>query len=178
MKNPLNFHQLIGYFLPGFIFLFCVLCIYYNWRWDDIFDLRNDINSTATATLLSATAIILATFIGLIFDAFRNGIIEDWIDKKPNNKITWKYFQTATEEKLDSLYKRYYSYYVFDRNSVTALICTIIYSAIHECILFRQTCHCDLDWNKIVVNGLIIFAIGILCKDAKSLRKEIVDFTK
>ena len=185
MKNPFTLHQILGYFMPGFMFIFILFCWCNDWQWDKINAFNLSSINGANATILSVVAIIISIFIGLIFDSIRNGYIEDYFDleinnkllkkilyKKFFNKIEWEYFQDMEASEKEKVYGRYYSYYVFDMNTIIGffiIFISIIIIKIFNCTHF--TC------NDIAPFIILIIIFIMLLRDSASLRKEISDIT-
>ena len=98
-------------------------------------------------------------------DSIRNGFLEVIFDRF--KKIEWDYFHNGKQDQVIMLYARYYNYYVFDVNMITALFVATIFQ------LFFI--HSNL--NSYVIFGMILISF-ILIKDAYNLRGEIYKITK
>lgn len=174
--------QIIGFFVPGFIFIAMIFLGYYNWSIDNCIDFLNNTNSI----LLGFIVIVFSMFLGMLFDAIRNGFLEGFFDKRFLNsymneynernekdsrigekyncnkgKLNWDFFNDADKEKITTLYSNYYVYYVFDINASSALIL----STGSSLIFFG-----GYSWIRLL---FIIVIISILYCDAYSLRKEV-----
>lgn len=163
-KSQLTQHQILSFFPPGFIFIACYLFIYF-YPANNIDFLSHFFEEIKIIGPLGGIGIIVFSFIiGLIFDAIRNGILENALP----SKINWEYFHhDTTTKKLDGFYRRYYSYYVFDLNvSISLFICTIM--------LFLSA-SCNKTFNYLIAINLI--AIVFLAIDAFDLRKEMSTIT-
>jgi hypothetical protein len=168
MKNiPLTNFQLISYFLPGFVIVFCLfLALEPISNFSDIVDCMKDLN----IGFLIASLIISFVF-GVSIDAIRNGFIEariiDCIERKihPNNKMDWSFYYKGSKEDVGLLYARYFTYYCFDGNMILALLISLA-------ILFKYSVLVNC-WLAV---GTIIVCVFLFC-DAHSLRKDMVNVT-
>lgn len=157
-KIPITRHQVVSYFLPGFIFVLLSLIASEN-----IKGLQGFIDTTKNITIFSAITVIVISFaIGIIFDGIRDGIVESlWDYFKP---INWKYFDKASKGEIERLYLNFYTYYTFDINLLLSLIFTMIvfiYFSYYNYFL----------WASIIISTISSFF------DSCSLRKLIREIT-
>jgi len=168
-KIPLTTFHIIGYFLPGFIFIFS-------------FFIANDHISNLPCLIKAIKelnygilflTIILSLIVGIVFDAIRNGIFENilfekkWL-KKWFREMNWNFFYIATEQKVARLYKRYFNYYVFDLNCILSLV----FSA----LVLDKFSSLSPSY-KGLVTFIAFVIIVVLLYDARSLREEMADIT-
>jgi len=157
-KIPITRHQLVAFFLPGFIFiLFAFIACQQINSLTVFMDYTNDVS-----LFIAVVALILSFAIGILFDGIRDGFLESiWDNFKP---INWKYFNNPNKDEIEGLYLRFYTYYTFDLNlSISNIFLIIIF------LSFNYT-------NKFVWIVLIISTI-ISIVDACSLRKIIREIT-
>jgi hypothetical protein len=163
-KIPLNSHQLFAFFFPGLVFVFpSIYCFYFTYvephSIDAFFKHYKD-----NEVLISFTIIVFALLSGLIIDSFRNGILEELFDKiKP---IKWDFFFEKEDPKVKILYERYYNFYVFNINTITAIILSwaVLICSLHLC-------------NVIYILIVELFVIMVLGWESFRLRREIVKIT-
>jgi hypothetical protein len=113
--------------------------------------------------------LLLSFIAGLVFDAVRNGIVDNVLDGLIKWKIlpklfevNWSFFFKENAEKVGYFYARYFTYYCFDYNLVLSLIASLVVIDIHS-----QLPH------KMLVTWIGIIAIAVLKIDALSLRIEM-----
>jgi len=161
MKNNLPFHQFIAHFLPGFLFYLILFFSFIDWKFYNIINISCNY-SIGIFTIIFGVFIILCIITGLIFDAIRN-IFEDYLLNKIQPffaKINWEHIYSLSEEK-EKRFNKYYQYYIFDINSMIAILLSFLLS-----FFFIQ------DYNIFfIIVAIIVFFILLI--DAKSLRKEI-----
>ena len=128
MKDiQLTNYQLISYYLPGQLFVFCFFITYQQVNSiDKLITSLKDLNIA-----FGVVSIIFSFLIGLIFDAIRNGFIEKIFKliekKKPKtDKINWDFFYTGDIKDVGVFYGRYFTYYCFDFNLIISLFISII----------------------------------------------------
>lgn len=134
---PLTNYQLLAYFAPGFIVVFCFfICNEPICDWDSL-----KLAFTDLSIGLLIGALISAFIVGLILDGLRNSAVECLLDlkdrkKAPGNKVKWSFFYEGRKEDVALLYARYFTYYCFDFNVILALIVSVtildIYSQLPE----------------------------------------------
>jgi heme/copper-type cytochrome/quinol oxidase subunit 4 len=165
-KIPLTNYQFIAYFLPGLPFITGVfITLEQVQAFPALLGCMKDLS--IGFLILS---LILSFIVGLIFDAVRNGVIDnllDWMLSK-EFEVNWKFFYTGKSKKVGFFYARYFSYYCFDFNMVVSLTATAVLMAWKSSLLFE----CRM-W---VIIGSVLCNV-ILCIDAISLRKEMHQVT-
>jgi len=164
---PLTNYQLLAYFAPGFVVVFC------------FFMSNEPVHDWATLKLslkeisipLTAAALICSFIIGLFIDGLRNGFIEPLFKfkehrLKKNKKINWDFFYQGKKEVVALFYTRYFTYYCFDINLVLAIVFSIAMLDV-----FSQLPH------KLLTT--ILFCIGaiVLLVDGVSLRSDMAKAT-
>ncbi len=199
MKNLLTRHQLLGYFFPGFLFLMLIFCSYKDWQLSKMVLYFDGISNYGFLTLIIGIIIILSGFIGLVFDALRNGGLEDFFDEPPKIlislgknrgilfflkwakklfiKINWDYIKDIKPKDKERLYDRYYTYYVFDINACIGILLIPFFIFIFKYgLLFDEKLHFTYSdrWSTFI---LLLIVFLILLRDAASLRKEISEIT-
>jgi len=171
--------QIIGFFIPGFAFLMILFFGYTNWDLAICLNFLSKYNSITTGFIILVSSI----FLGLVIDAIRNGIIETVLDeilkkyyfnilqdesKKDPNKyrknegmIYWDFFNEAPKNKITKLYSKYYIYYIFDVNSITALFLSYSISVV---------CFGSFSFiQAFFITGILL----VLLFDSWSLRKDV-----
>src|ERR1035438_3149668 len=103
MKDiPLTNHQLIAFFLPGLLFVFCFFITFTHVN--SIKTLICSLENLNIAFLI--VAIILSFIIGLVFDAIRNVLFDEKIFKRRErnnaeiNRLNWDFFYTGKREEV------------------------------------------------------------------------------
>lgn len=173
--------HIIGFFLPGFIFLAMVFCSYTGWDIEAIINVLKEFESIGAAFLIVVTSFIT----GLIIDAVRNGVLEehalDRTQKKRylkkvktvgapegfvenDGEINWDFFFDHDKDKIATLYSRYFNYYLFDINSVTSLVFAF------PVMMFFMICSNSFHYAPLVLTPVVCY---ILLKDALDLRWEL-----
>lgn len=206
MKNPFTLHQVMGYFIPGLIFILLLFFSLNNWDWIVIKDFLKSLGSTSSAnndTISSGITLIFfiiitvfSLFIGLIFDALRNGSFEDFFDDPPkflkkliNMKIKKKNFINKIFKCLFHWGKNFF--YIINWNyfkTANADEKEILYGRYYTYYVFDMNMNIGLFiiiilsvfYNKFEQWGFLILLFSIfifLLKDAASLRKEISELT-
>ena len=183
--SQLTRHQIICYFLVGFIFVLLIVFSYYKWSFDLLIGIIN--NKEKNYLVIGVILLPVSFLIGLIMDAIRNGILEDYIiephlldykekeNKKGKYSINWEFFypNDTDEDNVKAFYDRYYTYYVFDMNMIIALIIVFGYSTFN--IFYNCLCEysCQYIFSSIVI-GIITY---IFWKDGIDLRVEMAKIT-
>src|SRR5580692_2724362 len=115
MNGLLTRHQIVAHWVPGAIFVAAILPLFFNMSWSQA------MSSSADHPTIALFAFIVAAFIfGEIFDSIRD--VCEWGLDKIHKKVTWSFFAEASEDKRKSLEEYYFIYYVFNINTLIALL--------------------------------------------------------
>jgi len=160
----------LGHLLPGAVFLLALLFLKYGSNLDSSAPLKNipEISASVVGAFL-----LVAWFIGLVFDAIRNSIVDPlwdmcWIcvggsDAKSKDNIDWKdVFFKGEKQKIKNVSNNYYTYYVNDVNLCIANIILLLFMVFHK----TSTSIC------LMLVPTVLAALFFL--DAFSLRKELI----
>jgi hypothetical protein len=157
MSFSLKPHPLIAHWVPGVAFLVLAWGSYHEWTYLSLPSV------TSEAALLTLVASVMAFVIGAVFDAFRNSVIENRLDKTAGRKIEWNRLITADKEQLDRLENYYFTYYVLDWNLALCIFALLV--------IWLVVPPQKIEWGYLRV-VLIVVAL-LLSYDAMSLRGEI-----
>jgi len=163
-KLPISSHQLFAFFLPGLVLAFpSVYCFYFTFvehgTIDAFFKHYKD-----NEVLISFIMIVLASLFGLILDSFRNGVLEKAFDKR--KAIKWDFFFEKEDLKVKLLYDRYYNFYVFNINTILAIMLSSI--------ILIYNFHLSSVVYVLIVEFITALILGW---EAYTLRKEIIKIT-
>lgn len=169
MKHSLSLHSVLGHLLPGAVFLLALLFLMYGSKLDLTAPLENipEISASVVGAFL-----LIAWFIGLVFDAIRNSIVDPLWDKcwkcvggsdaESKGIIDWKdVFFKGEKQKIKNVSDNYYTYYVNDVNLCVANIFLLLSMA----FIFK---------TSICLMLIPVILAAIFFHDACSLRKESI----
>lgn len=172
-KIPLTNFQLIAYFVPGFVSVVgCFVAFEHISSFCCLIECLKGLNVAFLVLSLIASFII-----GLIFDAVRNGILDNFIDcmisrrwlrflRLQRIKIDWSYFYKGEKEEVGTFYARYFTYYCFDLNLLISLGASV--AILVGCKVF----------SRASIQSLIIYTtMATLLIDAISLRRDMAKAT-
>jgi hypothetical protein len=177
MNYAMTRHQFFSYLIPGFIFITLVFCVFNDWQIPSSHTFA-DIGSGLSAVFVLVW-IIFSLFTGLVFDAIRNGFIEDHIENmkflkksKLSIHIDWDFLtKWGKEKEVKHFYDHYYTYYVFDFNNALTLILIILLIIYRLISCYHSEYIRTHIWALVIIIAVIIFFII----DAGSLRSEMHD---
>jgi len=176
MNLSLKPHPLIAHWVPGVVVVVTALLAYSGWSVSTTLATFAGDASKATVSVLVLS--IAAFVVGEIFDAVRDCVADE--------NVNWDFFFDEPSEKKDERLNNYYfTYFVLERNLISALAVSWLIFIVHPpewaCWwrifsrdLFSYT---QIGW-AVLVTVLVAGAICIFLQDSKFLEDEIERHTK
>lgn len=168
----MNFKQslVVSEILPAF-FMFGLLAFSF-WNFFNLTELLS--SQLAPLVLQAGSLFISAWIVGNFFEALRNGILEQYLNKFKSLEINWaSLYKVSNKEKRDFFEEQYYEFYSLDVNFIIASLSFIILSLALHCgyqIPFSVN-----DAQAFAVAAVFSFVFYI---DALSLRSEMSDICR
>ncbi|HEY3489626.1 MAG TPA: SET domain-containing protein [Candidatus Deferrimicrobiaceae bacterium] len=166
MIKNLKHQPLIGEILPGSLTVGLIAVSYFNiHRYELSLITKDTINGIFALTIL----FLSAWTTGTIYDAIRNGIVEDLLDRK--NPISWDFFFKENIDKVHQIEEYYFCYYTLEINY---LIGIFIFAVLHLPVLkYIGIPYIELSPLAIWAWMSLAIVFVVFAKDAKVLRKEM-----
>ncbi len=156
MNFSLKPHPLVAHWVPGMTFLVLVWGSRHGWNFREM--AAGNSNNIWYMLIFSVGAFV----IGQVFDAFRDTLIERFLDK--GKTLDWEKIINAEATKADRFEDYYFTYYVLDWNLALSLIASLLFTSCAINCICTRLCMC-----------LVILVLAALfISNAISLRKEMI----
>lgn len=166
MNFSLKPHPLVAHWVPGFTFLTLIWLSRHDWNFDAL------VLTGPQAALITLILSVAAFVIGQVFDAFRDTLIETFLNKGDGKEKEWEKMWekiiNADTTKADRFEEYYFTWYVLDWNLALSLIAFLLISLCAPACICSRPCLCLV----------VLIIVALFIANALSLRKEMIKLVK